>query len=427
MSDIAVKVEHLSKKFHIGSVQDSDDTFVQAALRALGQPFRRSRKLLQGQATGASELDEELWALQDLSFSVKQGEVLGIIGRNGAGKSTLLKILSRITEPSSGRIEIHGRVGSLLEVGTGFHPELTGRENVYLNGSILSMSQAEIAAQFDAIVEFAGVQRFIDTPIKHYSSGMTVRLAFAVASHLNPEILIIDEVLSVGDADFRHKSMDKMREAVQSGRTVLFVSHNMSAIASLCDRVLLLKEGRLLNQGEPTEMIRQYMGMRDVLDPDAMTGVRLFSLEDNNPAYPVVLHSLRLLDEVGEVRESFLSSEAITVELDFTLTEYLPYLKVGFDLKSYTEESILRSFQNDREEILPTQAGRYRIRTVIPAHFLNNGRYHLDPLIGVHQKYWIINDVRGLPMNITLRLPNIDYSNNVRNGLIAPVWDWTVV
>ena len=225
--DVAIRVSGLSKKYEIGKQKDG-------SLRgSLASIFRSSAKA-----------KDEFWALKDVNFEVKKGEVIGIIGKNGAGKSTLLKVLSQITKPSSGKIEINGRVASLLEVGTGFHPELTGRENVYLNGTILGMTRKEVAAKFDEIVAFSGVEKFIDTPVKHYSSGMYVRLAFAVAAHLEPEILIIDEVLAVGDAEFQKKCLGKMKDVAGEGRTVLFVSHNMAAVRELCDSVMLIDKGR---------------------------------------------------------------------------------------------------------------------------------------------------------------------------------------
>ncbi len=258
MSDIAISVENLSKQYHIGSLKRSE-TFAEAALHTMTGPVRRTLKLLRGQYSGAAELDDTFWALKDISFQVGEGEVVGIIGRNGAGKSTLLKLLSRITYPTIGRIKIYGRVGSLLEVGTGFHPELTGRENVYLNGAILGMNKAEIARKFDAIIAFSGVERFIDTPVKHYSSGMSVRLAFAVAAHLEPDILLIDEVLAVGDAEFQQKCLGRMGDIAEGGRTILFVSHNMAAIQHLCQRCILLENGHITFAGATNEVIAIYL------------------------------------------------------------------------------------------------------------------------------------------------------------------------
>jgi len=245
MSNIAIRVENLSKQYRIGGKQERYKTLRDTLTDAIAAPFRRAGRLLRGQATSAAELNETIWALKEISCEVKHGEVVGIVGRNGAGKSTLLKILSRITEPTEGFAEIHGRVGSLLEVGTGFHPELTGRENIYLSGAILGMRRAEIERKFDEIVAFTEVEKFIDTPVKHYSSGMYLRLAFAVAAHLEPEILLVDEVLAVGDAAFQKKCLGKMENVAKEGRTVLFVSHHMGSVASLSTKGIFLEQGRI--------------------------------------------------------------------------------------------------------------------------------------------------------------------------------------
>jgi len=251
----AIHVRELSKRYQVRQAQTRAtyrtlrETLTEKALTAI-QRWRRNKEVRRG---------EDFWALRDVSFEIETGEVVGIIGRNGAGKSTLLKILSRITKPSSGEVELRGRVGSLLEVGTGFHPELTGRENVYLNGAILGMTRKEIQKQFDAIVDFAGIQRFLETPVKRYSSGMYVRLAFAVAAHLNPEILVVDEVLAVGDAEFQRKCLGRMKDVATSGRTVLFVSHNMAAIQSLCTRAVLLASGRVSYTGDVNSVITKYL------------------------------------------------------------------------------------------------------------------------------------------------------------------------
>ena len=250
MGQVVIRGVDLSKEYHIGAKQNEFRTLRDLLVDAFASPVRRAARLLRGQATGASGLDERVWALKDVSFEVKCGEAVGIIGRNGAGKSTLLKILSRITEPTAGYAEVHGRMASLLEVGTGFHPELTGRENIYLNGAILGMRKSEIRRKFDEIVAFAEVERFIDTPVKHFSSGMYVRLAFAVAAHLDPEILIVDEVLAVGDAAFQRKCLGKMGQFSQGGRTVLFVSHNIMAVENLCGRGIVLEEGKCVFGGD---------------------------------------------------------------------------------------------------------------------------------------------------------------------------------
>ncbi len=259
MTDVAITAEGLGKLYRLGSRQRYR-TLRDSLADTLTAPFRRSRKDSNGNA-------ESFWALKDVSFEVKRGEVVGIIGRNGAGKSTLLKILSRITMPTEGEARIHGRIASLLEVGTGFHPELTGRENIYLNGAILGMKKAEIQRKFDEIVAFAEIDRFIDTPVKHYSSGMYVRLAFAVAAHLEPEILVVDEVLAVGDAQFQKKCLGKMSSVAQQGRTVIFVSHNMAALSQLTQRCILLTAGRRDFEGSTHAAIERYLG-GEANDPD---------------------------------------------------------------------------------------------------------------------------------------------------------------
>jgi lipopolysaccharide transport system ATP-binding protein len=257
MPDIAIQIEDLSKQYRLGTTQApyTYNTLRESVMRALTVPFRRlsssHRRNIPDEAT--------IWALRDVSFAIEFGEVLGIVGRNGAGKSTLLKLLSRIIEPTRGEARIYGRVGSLLEVGTGFHPELTGRENIFLNGAILGMRRAELMSKFDEIVAFAEIEKFLDTPVKRYSSGMYVRLAFAVAAHLEPEILLIDEVLAVGDAAFQTKCLRKMGEVAREGRTVLFVSHNMAAITSLCTRSILIDDGRLVTSGEPHSVVDAYL------------------------------------------------------------------------------------------------------------------------------------------------------------------------
>lgn len=257
--ETAIRIEGLSKQYRLGGKQALANTLRDSVANAFVSPFRRVGKLLRGQASSTANHDSTLWALKDVSFDVKRGEVVGIIGRNGAGKSTLLKILSSITEPTEGCVRIRGRVGSLLEVGTGFHSELSGRENIYLSGSILGMKRAEINLKFDQIVDFSGIATFLDTPVKHYSSGMYVRLAFAVAAHLEPEILMVDEVLAVGDAAFQRKCLAKMDKISEAGHTVLFVSHNMGLISSLCQRVIVLRNGSVYADDTTTNAVAAYL------------------------------------------------------------------------------------------------------------------------------------------------------------------------
>jgi lipopolysaccharide transport system ATP-binding protein len=259
MSETAVCLEAVGKQYHIGKKLSGHRSVHDVVTEALTSPLRRAARLIRGRARSAADLDQTFWALKDVSLEIRYGDIVGIVGQNGAGKSTLLKILSRINEPTEGRGEIRGRVGSLLEVGTGFHPELTGRENLFLNGAILGMRKAEIEQKFDEIVAFSEIDRFIDTPVKHYSSGMYVRLAFAVAAHLEPEILLVDEVLAVGDSAFQKKCLGKMSEVSRAGRTVVFISHNMAAVENLCNKGFLLEGGRITFSGNMKQTIERYL------------------------------------------------------------------------------------------------------------------------------------------------------------------------
>ena len=314
MSDIAIKAESLGKAYRLGAKEEQPETLVEAMVSILRAPARNFGRLrrLDTFATDR-EGDDVLWALKDVSFEIQQGEVVGFIGRNGAGKSTLLKILSRITEPTEGRVLMRGQVSSLLEVGTGFHPELTGRENVYMNGTILGMKKREIDRKFDEIVDFAGVERFLDTPIKRYSSGMKVRLAFSVAAHLEPEVLIIDEVLAVGDADFQKKCLGKMQDVDGHGRTVLFVSHNMGAIQALCPRAISLREGRVVEDGEAGEVVRNYLSSISQADESS------FSPDNPNRRTPgeIYMTAGRVLNERNKPCTDLISGEAMTLEFDY--------------------------------------------------------------------------------------------------------------
>jgi ABC-type polysaccharide/polyol phosphate transport system ATPase subunit len=307
MSDSIITVENLSKRYLVGhqSVQREHYTALRDVIaRGIREFTRKVADMARGQQVIQGDEVEEFWALKDVSFEVKRGEVLGIIGHNGAGKSTLLKILSRITEPTEGRVVLRGRVASLLEVGTGFHPELTGRENIYLNGAILGMTQREIRKKFDEIVAFAEVDRFLDTPVKRYSSGMYVRLAFAVAAHLEPEILVVDEVLAVGDADFQKKCLGKMSEVAGGGRTVLFVSHNMAGIQALCSRSICLSAGKLFCDGETTEVIASYLGLKRT-SPDRMR------------TEPIAIDDGLLLESIKATPSLVETGKAFTLEFTF--------------------------------------------------------------------------------------------------------------
>lgn len=318
----AILAENLGKRYFIGK-QERYRTLRETLTELAASPFRRVGNLLKGHATGAADLHESFWALQDISFAIPEGAVVGIIGRNGAGKSTLLKILSRITEPSAGTARIRGRVGSLLEVGTGFHPELTGRENIFLNGAILGMGRGEILAKFDEIVGFAELEKFIDTPVKHYSSGMYLRLAFAVAAHLEPEILLVDEVLAVGDAAFQKKCLGKMGEVAGQGRTVLLVSHNLGAISHLCPTTLMLEKGRLEVYGSTDEVIGRYMAK-----VSTQLAVPLGDRTDRRGGGPMRFASIRLTDPAGTQSGSLRSGDPGVFEIGYRSTSGKDLIKV---------------------------------------------------------------------------------------------------
>lgn len=336
MGDIAVRVEGLGKKYWIGKAQERHVRLYDALADAIAAPFRRVSQLMHGNVAGAVDLTETIWALKDVSFEIKKGEVIGIIGRNGAGKSTLLKILSRITSPSKGRAEVFGRIGALLEVGTGFHPDLTGRENIYLNGSILGMSRQVIERKFDEIVAFAGVEKFVDTPVKHYSSGMGLRLGFAVAAHLEPEILIVDEVLAVGDAEFQKKCLGKMSNIAGEGRTVLFVSHNMAAVMGLCPRSLMLRDGQILRDGETNFVIDEYIRLSASSKPQKLITQ---NLNEDDP----FIESAKLSNGVHEIT-SITTNSTLCIEVVCNLGSILPSkATLGFKIKDTLGSTISAS------------------------------------------------------------------------------------
>jgi len=364
----AIRVENLSKRYQIGAREEAYKTFREVLTGVVAAPFRRFARL-----AGRATEDEHVWALKDVSFDVQPGEVIGIIGRNGAGKSTLLKILSKITEPTSGRAEICGRVASLLEVGTGFHPELTGRENIYLNGAILGMSRAEIRRKFDEIVEFSEIGRYLDTPVKRYSSGMYVRLAFAVAAHLEPEILIVDEVLAVGDAGFQRKCLSKMSGVARSGRTVLFVSHNMNAVESLCSRAIYLEDGRIRRTGDTEGVIAEYL--THVFENSGETNLATHSGRVSG-AHPI-FRRLVLCDETGESRSSFPMGGDIHVRIHLDLPSSVDSPLIGVGFNSHTGRHIAVAGSYRVETSLPPLEGPCVLRGYIPSVMLTPGDYSL--------------------------------------------------
>ena len=337
MSDIAIRVENLSKRYRIGELHQRHDTLRDALVDSLTRMTRIGRKNNSGHSLNSRQKEETIWALKDVSFEVKRGEVVGIIGRNGAGKSTLLKILSRITEPTSGYVEMHGRVGSLLEVGTGFHPELTGRENIYLSGAILGMRKREIDRKFDEIVAFAEIEKFIDTPVKRYSSGMYVRLAFAVAAHLDPEILLVDEVLAVGDAAFQKKCLGKMGDVAKEGRTVLFVSHNMAAIKHLCQRALVLVNGTAVFDGRSHQAVQFYISR--MADWNASNAYNLCFYNPNPNSYlRFEVIRVEVLDKHGRLKQTLKTGDYARFRIVWRSEEFIE--KGGVELGIHTLEGV---------------------------------------------------------------------------------------
>jgi len=370
---VVIRTEGLGKRYRLGARREFT-TLRDKIAHILHRPFRNpgaTPSIDQGMQP-SSRRGEFIWALKDASFEIKQGDVVGIIGPNGAGKSTLLKILCRIIEPTEGRGEIRGRVSSLLEVGTGFHPELTGRENVFLNGAILGMKREEIRLKFDDIVAFSGVEKFIDTPVKHYSSGMNVRLAFAVAAHLEPENLLIDEVLAVGDAAFQKKCVGKMGEVARVGRTVLFVSHNMGAVRSLCDRALWIDQGQIKMDGEASQVITAYLSS---VVSESMAGEIVWTDEKESPGgEEVQLRAIRLRGEGGKILAVFEADKPIRVEIEYQVKKSLRGMRLRLSLLTEQGEVAFQTTDHesrDEEE----EPGFYRSICTIPGGLLNIGQY----------------------------------------------------
>ena len=407
MASPAIKVENLSKRFRIshqaerGKYKTLRDTLA-GGVQNLAARLRRSDRSdgVVDQAT------EDFFALRDVSFEIHPGEVVGIIGRNGAGKSTLLKILSRITSPTAGRATLNGRVGSLLEVGTGFHPELTGRENIYLNGSILGMTRREIATKFDAIVEFSGVERFLDTPVKRYSSGMYVRLAFAVAAHLEPEIMLVDEVLAVGDAEFQAKCMGKMGEVARGGRTVILVSHNMAAIQQVCRRVIVLRRGEVFRDGRTDRVIVSYLS--DAHDSTDGT----FDLSNHTaraPGKTPILKRLTLRRADGIRTVDFVTGQRLTIDIELESTQAIREPSVAVAVEDAYGRRIFTVASNFCEERLPEIRGTGRYACTVPSLPLGSGRYLISA--SVSDRYLGLIDSLDCAAWF-----NVQWNNNYGNG-----------
>lgn len=425
MSELAIRVENLGKQYRIGLPQERYQTLRDTIAQAASAPIRAFRRLKEGSAPGEPQAGK-IWALREISFEVPRGQVLGIVGRNGAGKSTLLKILSRVTEPTEGFAEIRGRVGSLLEVGTGFHLELTGRENIYLNGAILGMKRTEIDRKYAEILEFSEVEQFIETPVKRYSSGMYLRLAFAVAAHLEPEILVVDEVLAVGDAEFQRKCLGKMSDVAREGRTVLFVSHNMSAILRLTDETIVLENGRMVYRAPTPQAVDYYMSAGF-----AQSGERNWRLDeipaDAAPFCPI---AIRVSDPQGRVVDTLRSIDPVEVEVEYQLEAPITGLRVGIYLMTMRGEFVFNSFDTDApqqfEQFGVRQAGHYKSRCQIPANLLNEGRFILGMNASSFRIKRYFHDEHALAFNVDGTGAPGKHWLEPRLGPLRPALDWVI-
>ena len=424
MNDIVIHVENLGKRYRIGASPERYKTLRDTIVAGFNAPIQKLRQRTSNSLSSTGP--NIIWALRDISFDVPRGKVLGIVGRNGAGKSTLLKILARVTEPTEGSAEIHGRVGALLEVGTGFHPELTGRENIYLNGAILGMKRVEIGRKFDEIVAFSEVEQFIDTPVKRYSSGMYLRLAFAVAAHLEPEVLVVDEVLAVGDAEFQRKCMGKMSDVAQEGRTVLFVSHNMSAILRLTEETIVLDKGHLVYRAPTAQAIDFYMATGF-----SGLGERAWTAEEiPADAAPFTPLAIRLRDSKGQIVDTFRSTESFRVEVEYSLSQSITGLRVGIYLLTMRGEYVFTSFDLDDltqfDKLGIRQEGHYISHCTIPANILNEGQYVLAvnaSSFRVKRYFW---DDHALAFTVDATGAPGKQWPEPRMGPIRPALDWVI-
>ena len=426
MGDLAIRVEDLSKLYRIGLAGSRHDTLGDTITNFGSKISNFIRRSTASKLTSENSNSDAFWALKNVSFEVKRGEVVGLIGSNGAGKSTLLKILARITEPTSGRAEIHGRVGSLLEVGTGFHPELSGRENIYLNGAILGMKRVEIRRKFDEIVAFADIDRFLDTPVKRYSSGMYVRLAFAVAAHLESEVLIVDEVLAVGDGSFQRKCLSKMEDIGKHGRTVLFVSHSMPAITRLCGRAILVNAGRMVQDGPSHQVVSAYVN-----SGRGTTAVREWADTAKAPGGEVArLRAVRVREQNGQIADTIDIQEPVSVEMEYDVIK--PGYKLLAHLQFYNEEGVHAFSAHDLDpdwRHRPRPAGRYVSTVQIPGNFLSEGTMFvgagletLDPVIV--QVYMLDLVAFHVIENMNSDSARGDYAGKM-GGIIRPLLKWS--
>jgi lipopolysaccharide transport system ATP-binding protein len=418
-----ISVESLCKAYQLGTIGTgtltNDLKVWWAKVRGKPNPLQKVDQQEHGNRDG-----ETVWALKDINFTIQQGEAVGIIGRNGAGKSTLLKILSQITAPTSGVVKSRGRIASLLEVGTGFHSELTGRENIFLNGAIMGMSRSEVTRKLDEIVAFSGVEKFIDTPVKRYSSGMYMRLAFAVSAHLDPEILIVDEVLAVGDLEFQKKCIGKMENVAGEGRTVLFVSHNMGAVQRLCTRAILLSEGKTVADGTASSVVEQYLssGM-------SQQGERIWKDRNKAPGDKVVtLIAVRSLNEHGEVSSQFTVREPFQLEIEFQVLQPGYPMDVAFTLYNSLGNLAFVTIDtsDERWQGRPRPAGHYRTRCLIPGDFLNQGQFRITASIATNPTtlHFYEKDVLSVNIEDAMGGARGNYTREWPAGDIRPLLKW---
>ncbi len=420
MNDKIIQINNLSKRYRIGLKEELHDSLIGKISSIVLAPFNNFRKVQKlSKFEGKDSGEDIIWALKEISLDIKQGEIVGIIGRNGAGKSTLLKILSRIVEPTGGTAIIKGRVASLLEIGTGFHKELSGRENIYLNGTILGMKKDEITDKFEEIVQFSEIGKFIDTPVKRYSSGMYVRLAFAVSAHLNPEILIVDEVLSVGDAAFQKKCIGKMSETAKSGRTVLFVSHNMHTIQDLCNRTILLEDGKIALDGTTSDVIRHY------LQPEMIkTGESDLSNNFRSRKSPGKLRAkaIRILDKEDKICSTYEIDDSLTIELDISNVRYNGFA-VSFLIFNQQGALVYQVRSQDGNIITQNLGSIVTVRMTIPKLNIIQGRYSIDVWLGNHLD--LLED--HVESTISFEVINKGHSKVPLRSIIHETGKWKIV
>lgn len=417
MADTVIRALGVGKKYVLGRKHTRHDSIRDALSAKIAAIARPAGGLARGRCRSVSSDEaEDFWALRQIDFEVARGEVIGIVGRNGAGKSTLLKLLCRITEPTEGSIELRGRISSLLEVGTGFHPELTGRENIYLNGAILGMSRREIARKFDEIVGFAGVERFIDTPVKRYSSGMYMRLGFAVAAHLEPEILIVDEVLAVGDAEFQRKCLGKIHDVAGHGRTVLFVSHNMAAVEQLCSRAVLIESGRIKTEGPVKRVVSEYLA---ALDTEVLEYIA-----ESDPARSAELRRIALCDEKGRPVKQVTTATAPVLDIELVVRKPRPDLKFAFVVYDSLQTPIFASCPPDDGTGYPTEPGSYRFQAQFPGPLFMPQRYSISVALYTPSGELHVC-LHALTFDVTAAHTQIYSTEPNRMGMLQILCHWT--